>query len=315
MTTNLIRASELAHTFSIVARDPATGQLGVAVQSHWFAVGRLVCWAEAGVGAVATQAMVKVSYGPLALQRMGQGLSAPQALADLLAADDGRELRQVAVVDARGRAAAHTGQRCIGAAGHETGDGFSVQANIMANAQVWPAMAGAYRSARGDLADRLLAALDAAQAAGGDLRGKQSAALLIVGAERCAEPWEGVLVELRVEDHPEPLVELRRLLTLHRAYEHMNAGDALLGENRVEEALQEYRTAAQMAPDIPELPFWQAVTLADLGRLDEALPLFRSVFASDPNLATLVERLPAAGLLRADPPLLARILDCRASRS
>jgi tetratricopeptide (TPR) repeat protein len=176
-------------------------------------------------------------------------------------------------------------------------------------------MASAYRIAQGDLADRLLAALDAAQAAGGDLRGRQSAALLIVDAERCAEPWTGVLVELRVEDHPQPLAELRRLLTLHRAYEHMNAGDTLLGQNRVEEALVEYRTAAQMAPHIPELPFWHAVTLADLGRVEAALPLFRAVFASDPNLATLVERLPAAGLLHADPPLLARILQCQGTRT
>ena len=313
MSTNLFRPSELAHTFSIVARDAATGQLGVAVQSHWFGVGRLVCWAEAGVGAVATQAMVKVSYGPLGLERMRQGLSAPQTLAELLATDDGRDLRQVAMVDAHGRAAAHTGQRCMAAAGHEAGDAFSVQANIMVNSQVWPAMASAYRAATADLAGRLLAALDAAQAAGGDLRGKQSAALLIVGAERRAEPWAGVLVELRVEDHPQPLAELRRLLTLHRAYEHMNAGDELLGQKRVEEALLEYRTAAQMAPHIPELPFWHAVTLADLGRIEEALPLFRAVFACDPHLATLLERLPAAGLLHADPPLLARILQCRES--
>jgi uncharacterized Ntn-hydrolase superfamily protein len=314
MSTSVFRSSELAHTFSIVARDSATGQLGVAVQSHWFGVGRLVCWAEPGVGAVATQAMVRVSYGPLGLERMRQGLSAQQALAELLAADDGRELRQVAMVDAHGHVAAHTGQRCMAAAGHEAGDAFSVQANIMVDSQVWPAMATAYRAAQGDLADRLLAALDAAQAAGGDLRGRQSAALLIVGAQRCAEPWSGVLVELRVEDHPQPLAELRRLLTLHRAYVHMNAGDTLLGQSRVEEALVEYRTAARMAPHIPELPFWHAVTLADLGRVEEALPLFRAVFASDPNLATLVERLPAAGLLRADPPLLARILQCRQSQ-
>jgi len=283
----------------------------VAVQSHWFGVGRLVCWAEAGVGAVATQAMVKVSYGPLGLERMRQGLSAPQTLAELLATDDGRDLRQVAMVDAHGRVAAHTGQRCMAAAGHEAGSAFSVQANIMVNSQVWPAMASAYRAATGDLAGRLLAALDAAQAAGGDLRGKQSAALLIVGAERRAEPWAGVLVELRVEDHPQPLAELRRLMTLQRAYAHMNAGDDLLGQNRVEEALAEYRTAARMAPQIPELPFWHAVTLADLGRIEESLPLFRTVFAADPNLATLVERLPAAGLLHADPPALARILECR----
>ncbi len=310
MTSQPFRPSELAHTFSIVARDPATGQLGVAVQSHWFGVGREVCWAEAGVGVVATQSLVKVSYGPLGLERMRRGLSAAQALAELLAADEGRELRQVAMVDAHGRVAAHSGQRCMAAAGHEVGDAFSVQANIMVDSTIWPAMASAYRTARGDLADRLLAALDAAQAAGGDLRGRQSAALLIVGAERCAEPWAGVRIDLRVEDHPQPLVELRRLLTLQRAYDHMNAGDDLLGQNRIEEALTEYSTAARMAPQIPELPFWHAVTLADLGRIEEALPLFRTVFSADSNLATLVERLPAAGLLHASPQMLARILQC-----
>jgi len=310
MNPCMFRPSELAHTFSIVARDPTTRQLGVAVQSHWFGVGREVCWAEPGVGAVATQSLVKVSYGPLGLERMRRGLSASQALAELLAADDGRELRQVAMVDACGRVAAHTGRQCMGAAGHEVGNAFSVQANIMVDAGVWPAMAGAYRAAQGGLAERLLAALDAAQAAGGDLRGRQSAALLIVSGDRCAQPWAGVSAELRVEDHPQPLSELRRLLILHRAYEHMNAGDDLLGLNRVEEALVQYRTAAQMAPQIPELPFWHAVTLADLGRVEEALPLLRNVFARDPNLATLLERLPAAGLLHVDSHTLSRILAC-----
>jgi uncharacterized Ntn-hydrolase superfamily protein len=300
--------TQLAHTYSIVARDPQTGHLGVAVQSHWFAVGGLVCWAEAGVGAVATQSVVKVDYGPLGLARMRAGLSAPQTLSELVAADNGRELRQVAMVDAQNAVAAHTGTRCIAEAGHVTGDGFSVQANMMANAQVWPAMASAYRDAQGGLAERLLAALDAAQAVGGDIRGKQSAAMLIVAAEPDPQPWQGILLELRVDDHPQPLQELRRLVNLQRAYEHMNHGDDLLGQDRVQEALEEYRTAAQMAPQIPELPFWHAVTLADLGRMDEALPLFRGVFERDPNLATLVQRLPASGLLRDDEGMMSRIL-------
>ncbi len=212
------------------------------------------------------------------------------------------------MVDAQGHVAVHTGTRCIAEAGHDTGEGFSVQANIMANKDVWPAMARAYREAQGDLTERLLAALDAAQAAGGDLRGKQSAAMLIASAEPSAERWKGILLELRVEDHPEPLLELRRLLNLHRAYEHMNQGDVLLGEERVDEALEQYRTAAQIAPQITELPFWHAVTLADLGRVDEALPLFRDVFGRDPNLALLVQRLPRSGLLRDDPQMMARIL-------
>jgi uncharacterized Ntn-hydrolase superfamily protein len=300
--------SGLVHTFSIVARDPASGCMGVAVESHWFSVGSVVTWAEAGVGAVATQALVEVSHGPLGLDLMRGGRSAPEALRALLAADEGRDRRQLALVDSEGQVAAHTGQRCIADAGHVIGEGFSAQANMMAAPDVWPAMADAYRASTGDLAERMLAALEAGQAAGGDIRGRQSAAILIVGAESTGRPWVDTDMELRVEDHAEPIRELRRLVTLHRAYEHMNRGDDLLGAERVSEALTEYRTAAQMVPEIEELPFWHAVTLADLGRIDEALPIFRQVFAANPDWATLVQRLPAAGLLRDDPGTMGRIL-------
>ena len=300
--------SRLAHTFSIVARDPQSGEMGVAVQSHWFSVGSAVTWAEAGVGAVATQSLVEISYGPLGLALMRAGKSAAEALAALLAADEERALRQVAIVDTEGRVAVHTGGRCIADAGHETGDGFSVQANMMANPGVWPAMARAYRTAEGDLAERMLAALEAGQATGGDVRGKQSAAILIVKPASTGRPWADTAMELRVEDHPEPIRELRRVVGLHRAYRHMNRGDELLGAGEVEEALGEYRTAAEIAPQIEELPFWHAVTLADLGRVDEALPIFRDVFARNADWATLLPRLPQAGLLRDDPEMLKRIL-------
>ncbi|MGD2177999.1 MAG: DUF1028 domain-containing protein [Anaerolineae bacterium] len=303
--------SSLAHTLSIVARDPASGRMGVAVESHWFSVGSVVTWAEAGVGAAATQALVEVSHGPLGLDLMRGGRSACEALQALLAADEGRELRQVALVDSEGRVAAHTGARCIADAGHVMGEGFSVQANMMATADVWPAMADAYRGSNGDLAERMLAALEAGQAAGGDIRGRQSAAILIVKADSTGRPWADTVIELRVEDHADPIHELRRLVTLHHAYEHMNRGDDLLGADRVREALREYRTAAQMAPEIEELPFWHAVTLADLGRVDEALPIFRRVFAVNADWATLVKRLPAAGLLRDDPEMMGRILDVK----
>jgi uncharacterized Ntn-hydrolase superfamily protein len=304
-----IRFSRIAHTFSIVARDPESGRMGVAVQSHWFSVGSVVTWAQAGVGAVATQALVEVSHGPLGLDLMRGGRSAPEALQALLAADEGRDLRQVALVDSQGRVATHTGQRCIADAGHMIGEGFSVQANMMATPDVWPAMAHAYRGSTGDLAERMLAALEAGQAAGGDIRGRQSAAILIVEADSTGRPWTDTAMELRVEDHAEPIQELRRLVTLHRAYEHMNRGDDLLGAEKVAEALAEYRTAAQMAPHIEELPFWHAVTLADLGRVDEALPIFRQVFAVNADWAALVQRLPAAGLLRDDHEMMDRILD------
>jgi len=302
------RPSQLAHTFSIVARDPATGNLGVAVQSHWFSVGSVVTWAEAGVGAVATQAMVETSYGPLGLDLMRGGKSAREALTGLLAADEGRQLRQVAMVDVDGTVAAHTGDRCIADAGHTTGETFSTQANMMATPDVWPTMADAYRGSEHPFPERLLAALEAGQAAGGDIRGRQSAAILVVQGKSSGRPWADTVVELRVEDHEDPIRELGRLLTLHRAYEHMNRGDELLGSGEVEAALDAYSTAADMAPEIEEMPFWHAVTLADLGRVKEALPIFRDVFARNPDWCTLVQRLPASGLLSDDPDLMARIV-------
>lgn len=298
-----------AHTFSIVARDPLTGQMGVAVQSHWFSTGSIVTWADPGVGAIATQSMVEVSYGPLGLNGLRDGNAPGEVLSQLLKADENREVRQVAMVDAKGRVAVHTGNHCIAEAGHLSGNQFSVQANMMLKNTVWPAMAVAYESAQGDLADRLLAALDAAQAEGGDIRGKQSAAMLVVNGKRSDTPWAGILVDLRVEDHPEPLLELRRLLSVQRAYESMNRGDALLSEGKVEEAFEAYDRGAKLAPHLVELPFWQAVTLADTGRVEESLPIFKGVFEEDPNWALLLQRLPAAGLLKADASLMKRILE------
>jgi uncharacterized Ntn-hydrolase superfamily protein len=303
----------LVHTYSIVARDPATGELGVAVQSHWFSVGSIVSWAEAGVGAVATQSFVDPGYGMQGLELMRQGVPAPEALDRLVKADAQRDGRQVAMIDARGRVAAYTGKSAISAAGHHVGRAFSVQANLMASAKVWPAMAAAYEGARGDLADRLLAALDAAQAAGGDIRGRQSAAILVVKAKGTGRPWAGAdrLFDLRVEDHPEPLVELRRLVRLQRAYAHANRGDELMTEKKIDAALAEYKAAAALAPEILELPFWQAVTLASIGREAEALPLFKQVFSREPIWADLLPRLPAAGLFPDDPALIDRIRKLR----
>lgn len=301
-------ADPLAHTFSIVARDPVTGDLGVAVQSHWFKVGSDVPWAEAGVGAVATQSFVKVDYGPLGLKLMKEGKPAQEALDQLLAADPQKDVRQVAMVDAQGRAAAWTGPKCIQAAGDHTGKGYSVQANLMDKPTVWPAMARAFESAKGDLADRLLAALDAAQAEGGDIRGRQSAALLVVRAKSTGEPWRDRLVDLRVDDNPEPLKELRRLLTLHRAYEQMNLGDESAALSKWDEAVAHYSAAAKMAPEIAELPFWQAVTLFMAGQEDRAMPIFRDVFAREERWARLVPRLPASGLLPDDPKKIEKIL-------
>ena len=296
------------HTFSIVAWDSATGQMGVAVQSHWFSVGSVVTWGEAGVGVVATQSLVDPAYGPLGLDLMRTGKSAAQALAGVLASDPGMDVRQVAMVDAHGGVAAHTGTRCIQAAGHRTGRGYSVQANLMLNDRVWPAMAEAYEHARGDLADRLLAALDAAQEVGGDIRGKQSAAILIVSGSATGKPWVDRLMDLRVEDSPEPLKELRRLVRLHRAYQHMNNGDLAVEHNDVDGALREYGAAEQMFPDNLEMKFWHAVALVGVDRVEQSLPIFREIFTNDTNWATLVPRLVTAGILPDNPQVTAKIL-------
>lgn len=295
------------HTYSIVARDPVTGDLGVAVQSHWFSVGSSVPWAEAGVGAIATQSFTEPTYGALGLALMKGGKSAPEALKALLAADADREVRQVAMVDAQGRAAAHTGAKCIQAAGHEVGEGFTVEANLMDQATVWPAMAKAYRTATGDLADRLLAALRAAQAEGGDIRGRQSAALLIVKGRASGQPWNDRLFDLRVEDSPDPLAELGRLVQLRRAYRRMDEGDGLVTAGKWAEAMTAYEAAARLAPGIWEMPFWQAVALASSGRREEALPLFKRVFAAEPFWKRLVPRLAAVDQLPKDPALLKAI--------
>jgi uncharacterized Ntn-hydrolase superfamily protein len=299
------------HTYSIVARDPATGELGVAVQSHWFSVGSVVPWAEAGVGAVATQSIVDPSYGPLGLALMEAGRSAPEALAALVAGDAGREVRQVGMVDARGQVATHTGRMAIPEAGGQAGEQYVVQANLMHKASVWPAMARAYESARGDLAERLLAALDAAEAEGGDIRGRQSAAILVVKAKSSGRPWSDKLFDLRVEDHAEPLAELRRLVGVQRAYNHMVAGDDCVALKDWTCAEREYGSAQAMQPDNAEMAFWHAVALASNDRLDAARPLFRKAFAADPRWRELAQRLPAVDQLPKDPELMKAILAIR----
>ena len=303
-------ADPLVHTYSIVARDATTGEMGVAVQSHWFSVGSIVTWAEAGVGAIATQSFVDPGYGLRGLALLKEGKAAPDVLDALVAADPQPEARQAAIVDAQGRIAAYTGPMCIQAAGHRVGKQFSVQANLMANDRVWPAMAEAFEKSAGDLAERMLAALEAGEAVGGDIRGRQSAAILVVKGESTGRPWAGAdrVFDLRVDDHAEPLPELRRLVRLQRAYNHANRGDELMAASEVEDALREYASAAALAPEILELPFWQAVTLASAGREAEAMPIFAAVFAREPQWAVLLPRLPAAGLLPGDPALIERIL-------
>jgi uncharacterized Ntn-hydrolase superfamily protein len=288
-------------TYSIVARDPNSGELGVAVQSHWFSVGPIVPWAAPGVGAIATQANVEVAYGPRALALLHDGLDARQALDQLVAEDPGSAGRQVAVIDAAGRVATHTGEACIAFAGHATAEGVSCQANIMVSDRVWPAMLDAFNAADGTLMMRLLAALDAAQAAGGDLRGRQSAAILVVPAD--GEPWDTV-VSLRVEDHPDPLRELHRLVELHRAYGLAGRADELTNEGRHDEAAALYREASELAPGNDELLFWAGLGAAQAGDLDTAVGEVRAAIARHPGWRELLERLtpqtaPSAAAVRA----------------
>jgi uncharacterized Ntn-hydrolase superfamily protein len=283
------------HTYSIVARDPATGQLGVAVQSHYFSVGSVVPWVEPGVGAVAMQSYLHLAYGPDALALLRAGRSATDALAELVSRDPEQDLRQLAIVDARGNVAAHTGARCIEAAGHTIGNGYSTQANLMLNAGVWPAMADAYKSATGDLADRLMTALEAGEAAGGDLRGQQSAALVIVSGERQA-PGAGRIFDLRVEDHPAPLAELRRLLTLARAYRLVEDADTAVGQGRFHDAAVAYKDAVALAPHIAELKLMAGLALLPLGEETEGGTLIDEALLADPKLAVLIPRLAALGL-------------------
>jgi uncharacterized Ntn-hydrolase superfamily protein len=295
-------------TFSIVARDPATGELGVAVQSHWFSVGSVVPWAEAGVGAVATQSFVEPSYGPKGLALMKKGVAPAEALSQLLAADAQSDVRQVAFVDAKGRVAVHTGSKCIPGAGQHAGEGYTTEANLMLTNEVPDAMARAFEAAKGPLAERMLAALDAAQEVGGDARGRQSAAILVVKAKATDKPWTDRVVDLRIEDHAEPLVEMRRLLTLHRAYELMNRGDEASAVGKMDEALEEYGAAAALVPNNDEFVFWTAVALVANGRTDDALPMFAKAFRMKPSWMLLVPRLPGVGQLPDTPGLVPRIL-------
>lgn len=299
--------SPVAHTFSIVARDSATGELGVAVQSHYFSVGPVVPWAEAGVGAVATQSLVLVDYGPRGLDLMRSGMTAQQALDSLLKADAHNEGRQVGMVDAKGTVAAYTGKNCIPDAGHRTGGQYTVQANLMANPTVWPAMAEAYEKAKGDLGERMLQALEAGQKAGGDIRGQQSAAILVVRAQSTGKPWKDWVYNLRVEDSPEPIKELRRLVRLQKAYVRNTEGDDFMAENKPAEAMKAYEESAAMAPEVVELQFWAALTMYTNGREADALKLFRTVFSRERLWVDLIPRLAKVGMFPDDPKKIADV--------
>lgn len=297
-----------AHTFSIVARDTATGEVAVGVQSHWFSVGTSVCWGKSGVGVVATQSFVNPAFGPDGLALMEKGISAKDALKQLIEADNGRDFRQLALLDNHGSVESYTGAKCVQSAYNIVGDNFSVQANMMLNEQVVPAMAKAFLdNANLPLAERVVQVLIAAQKAGGDIRGKQSAALLVVGPEK-VPAWQDKMVDLRVDDSNNPLPELSRLLLVYRAYEHMNKGDLAVEHNDMPLALKEYAAAEEMQPDNIEMKYWKAVTMANNGMIKESLPIFKVVFEKDANWREMTKRLPVSGLLVVSEEQLQKIL-------
>jgi uncharacterized Ntn-hydrolase superfamily protein len=294
-------------TYSIVARDEDSGQLGVAVQSHYFSVGSIVSWAEPGVGAVATQSVVEPAYGPRGLGQMRRGASAPDALRRLLADDDQEAVRQVAMLDKHGRVATHTGSRCIREAGHRVADGISAQANMMERPTVPDAMLEAFRAANGELGDRLLAALEAAEREGGDIRGRQSAALVVVAPSASGQPTEDRPVDLRVEDHPDPVTELRRLVALRRTYLRVEAGDDLAATGDIQGALEQYAAAHAEQPRNAELAFWHGVALAANGREPQARELLDVAYRENERWRELLRRLPRAGLFPDDEALIERL--------
>lgn len=306
--------ADLVATYSIVARDAATGQLGVAVQSCYVAVGAAVIWGEAGVGVVATQSFANIDFGPEGLAMMRDGVAAADALRRLLEGDPQRETRQAALLDARGRAAAHTGTACVAAAGHLVADGVSVQANMMTDDTVWPAMMTTYERATGDLAARLIAALEAAEARGGDIRGRQSAALLVVAGTRTEKPWQGRLFDVRVDDHPDPVAELTRVLRVKRA---QNAQSRFVGAataGRMDEAIGALRQATELAPESGETRLAAAMAASFQGRSDDARGILRDLFDAKPNLAEWMRRMIDAGYIPPDAILLETIAATRQRR-
>jgi uncharacterized Ntn-hydrolase superfamily protein len=292
-------------TYSIVARDPKTEELGVAVQSHYFSVGSVVTWARSGVGAIATQSMAEISYGPLGLDLIAGGRSAPEALSSLLKSDSRADTRQVGMIDSNGRVSAHTGSRCIDYAGHVTGDGFSCQANLMSNDSIWGEMEKEYKR-RSDLQlpERLVATLEAAEAAGGDARGKQSAALLVVTSKIFPNPWMGRVMELRVEDSEAPIPELKRLVQMRRAYDWVERGDDFLALGKVEESMRAFKNAQDLVPGNEEIRYWVGITLLGTQpNREEGLEILKEIFSSNKNWKSVTRSLLEKGYLAKNNPV------------
>ena len=295
-------------TYSIIAIDKKENLMGVAIQSHWFSVGSVVGWAESGVGVVATQSIAEPSYGSRGLLLMKARVLPQKVLKALLTIDPQEDVRQVAMLDVHGRVVAHTGNHCIPEAGHIIGEGYSVQANLMRNREVWPAMSSAFRKKKGTLVSRLMSALEAAEDVGGDIRGRQSAAMLVVRCESSGIPWNDKVIDLRVEDHPEPLKELKRLIKIHEAYAHNSTGDELIAQGKIQEGLKQYRLANRKAPQIVELKFWQAVSLLNKGNIEYAKETLKEVFAANKDWKRVLLSLPQTKILSINKALLSEIV-------
>lgn len=304
-----LKKQPFAHTYSIVARDTVTGDMAVAVQSHWFSVGSIVTWGKAGVGVVATQSFVNPSFGPRGLSLLQNGLTPALAVKTLMELDEGREVRQLAILDAKGNVEAYTGDKCIEAAGHYVGNNYSVQANLMDKNTVWKAMAKAFENSKGSLANRVLIALEAAEKEGGDIRGKQSAAILVVKGKSTGNKWEDVLVDLRVDDHENPLQEMRRLLTIHTAYEFMNKGDLAVEKGDFKAAKLLYKKAQELNPTNLEMQYWYAITLLNNNEIEEAKSILKSIFATNNKWKELTPRLIKSGLLQVSEKELAKLME------
>jgi uncharacterized Ntn-hydrolase superfamily protein len=280
-------------TYSIVARDPATGRFGIAIQSCWPFVGAGCPWVESGVGAVVTQSFTEIAHGPNGLAGLRTGGAAADVLAALLAGDPGEAVRQVGIVDATGRAAGHTGARCVQAAGHLTADGVAVQANMMERPTVWPAMLAAYEGCDGEFLDRLLAGLRAAEAEGGDIRGRQSAALVVSGAP--GDPAWKREVDIRVEDHGAPLDELERMVRLHRGYEALDRAESRGAAGDTAGARAAGEDALRLAPGDGQVMVWQAIGMAGGGAIEPARALLASATDMNPRWPEFVRRMAASG--------------------
>lgn len=300
---------EFAHTFSILARDAETGDMAVGVQSHWFSVGTSVPWAKSGVGVVATQSFVDKRYGYEGIELLKKKHTPEEALNTLLEQDKNSAYRQVALLNTKGEIAVHTGEKCVAAAGHKVGDNFVVQANMMLNDSVVERMYQAFAlNSHLPLPERIIATMHAAQETGGDIRGKQSAALIVVAGEKPENPWDDRLIDLRVDDHQNPIEELGRLLNTHRAYEYMSEGDTAMENKDPEAALIAYEKSEKLLPNNLEMKFWKSVAIVNSGNVKKAVPLFERIFSIDKSWQNLLKRLPEAGLLEVEPEALKYLL-------